>query len=217
MKAQAPGPIYVDVDDVLADATETLIGLARDMFAVEVSYPDLKSFDLGESFGLSEFERDQLLEAAHRSAVIESMTAIEGASEVLGDWWERGFEIAIVTGRPPSTLQATARWLDRAGIPHTRLLSIDKYGRQKAVSGATALESLRGSRFAFAIEDALTMARFLVEEVATPVLLFDRPWNRDVDTLALQTRARILRVGSWSEIAAQVDEAGALRGFPSLR
>ena len=193
--------IYVDVDDVLADATETLIGLASDMFATNVAYENLRSFDLGESFGLSEAQRDRLLDAAHEDRVVESMSVIEGAPQVISDWVARGFEIAIVTGRPPVTLGATARWLARAGIPYATLVSVDKYGRQSEVAGAITLESLRGSSFSFAIEDSLAMARFLVEEAGVPVLLFDRPWNRDENILGRDTRARIRRVGSWQEIS----------------
>ena len=108
----------------------------------------------------------------------------------------------MVTGRPPSTLEATARWLTLARIPHTTLLSVDKYGRQREVPDAVAPESLRGSCFSFAIEDSLAMARFLVEEAGTPVLLFDRPWNQNLEALDPRTRARIHRVDSWRQIAA---------------
>lgn len=194
-------PIYVDVDDVLADTTAALIRLVRELFAKEVSYEQCHSFDLGQSFGLSEAERDRLLDAAHDDDVIESMAAIEGAAEILGGWEARGDRVEIVTGRPPATIPATRRWLEREGMPHAALASVDKYGRQQHLPEAVPLEELAGRRFRIAVEDSISMTRFLVEATDTPVLLLDRPWNRDVRGLGRSVRARVERVHSWSEIA----------------
>ncbi len=197
-------PIYVDVDDVLADTTAALIEIARDLFARDVVYENCHSFDLGESFGLSPAERDRLLDAAHEDAVIESMHTIEGAAKTLAAWAGRGHDVQIVTGRPPSTMAATRRWLDRRQMPHRSLASIDKYGRQSHLADATPLDRLSAQRFEVAIEDSLMMARFLVEETETFVLLLDRPWNRDVSSLPPRVLARVRRVSSWSEIEAHV-------------
>ncbi len=194
-------PIYVDVDDVLADTAASLIRLVRELFAKDVSYEQCHSFDLGRSFGLSEAERDRLLDAAHDDEVIESMAAIEGAAEILGGWAARGERVEIVTGRPPATIPATRRWLEREGMPHAAVASVDKYGRQKHLAQAVPLEELATRRFRIAVEDSITMTQFLVETTDTPVLLLDRPWNRDVRGLDRRVRARVERVYSWSEIA----------------
>jgi len=194
-------PIYVDVDDVLADTTATLLVLARELFAKEVAYEECHSFDLGESFGLSDHERDRLLEAAHDDRVIESMRPIDGAADTLARWEALGHEVEIVTGRPPGTLRATGRWLRRHRMPHATLSSVDKYQRHAAAAEAVPLERLAARRFHVAIEDSASMAAFLVRETATPVLLLDRPWNRDVTALASSVRRHIRRVTSWAEIA----------------
>ena len=194
-------PIYVDVDDVLSDTTASLIGLARELFSKNVSYEHCRSFDLGESFGLSERERDRLLAAAHRDDVIESMRPIDGAAEILAAWAARGDRVEIVTGRPPATLPATRRWLSRMPMPHASLDSVDKYGRQADLPEAVPLDRLATSRFRVAVEDSLSMTRFLVEVTETPVLLLDRPWNRDVRGLAPSVRERVERVHSWPEVS----------------
>ena len=59
-----------------------------------------------------------------RDGVIESMVAIEGAAEILGGWAARGDRVEIVTGRPPATIPATRRWLEREGMPHAALASV---------------------------------------------------------------------------------------------
>lgn len=192
--------LYVDIDDVLADATAVLIDLARDLFAREVEYQDCHSFDLGESFGLSPAQRDLLLDAAHADAVVESMVAVEGASQILTAWEAKGHEVHIVTGRPPETLPATRRWLLRENMRHETLASVDKYGRQEHLPHAVPLSRLAERRFDVAIEDSVPMARYLVEEVGARVLLLDRPWNRDVSEVPRAARSRIQRVSSWTEI-----------------
>ncbi len=196
--------IYVDVDDVLADTTATLVGLVRELFAKRVTYEDCRSFDLGESFGLSEDERDRLLDAAHEDRVIEAMGAVPGAAETLAGWEARGHVVEIVTGRPPLTLAATGRWLERMRMPHATLESVDKYGRQVGLADATPLARFADRRYRVAIEDSLSMAAFLAGETGTPVLLLDRPWNRDERSLAPRARGRIRRVTSWVEIEAIV-------------
>lgn len=201
--------IYVDVDDVLADTTAALLALARDLFAKDVAYEDCHSFDLGESFGLSVHERDRLLDAAHTDPVIEAMAPVDGASRALAAWSRRGYRVEIVTGRPPETLAATRRWLRREGMAHDVLASVDKYGRQGHLAEAVPLERLSSRRYLVAVEDSLAMARFLVEEVDTTVLLLDRPWNRRVEEVGEDTRRRIHRVSSWAEIEARVAAASS--------
>lgn len=189
--------IYVDVDDVLADATATLIELARERFDRSVEFESCSSFDLGESFGLTPAERDELLDAAHEDRIVESMPAIEGAAPVLGDWESHGHEVHVVTGRPPSTLAATRRWLVQMEMPHASLASVDKYARQGHLPDAVPLERLADRHFQIAVEDSMSMARHLSEDLGVPVLLFDRPWNRSLP----ERGGRIRRVHSWTEIA----------------
>lgn len=194
--------IYVDVDDVLADATASLIVLARDLFGREVDYESCHSFDLGESFGLTPAQRDALLDAAHEDVAVESMRPVEGAAEILLAWQETGHEVHIVTGRPPSTLPATRRWLASMQMPHSSIASVDKYGRQAHLEEAVPLRALAERRFEVAIEDSLSMAGFLAEETGARVLLLDRPWNRDLSRIPAGTRRKVQRVVSWAEISS---------------
>jgi len=194
--------IYVDVDDVLADATASLIVLARELFGRDVDYESCHSFDLGESFGLTSAQRDVLLDAAHEDLALESMRPVDGAAAILAEWRDTGHEVHIVTGRPPSTLPATRRWLARMRMPHSTIASVDKYGRQAHLVDAVPLRALAQRRFEVAIEDSIPMAQFLAEETGARVLLLDRPWNRDLSRLPAATQTKVQRVVSWVEIAS---------------
>lgn len=197
--------IYVDVDDVLADTTEALVGLVHQLFDRRVTYDDCQSFDLGESFGLSEEERDRLLDAAHSDHVIEAMSVVPGAARTLEDWRSQSLAVHVVTGRPPQTLDATRRWLEREGLHHASLESVDKYGRQGGIDDAVPLADLSDRRYRVAVEDSLSMATFLAEVTRTPVLLMDRPWNRRLDDVPRRVRALLRRVYSWEEIRSLVE------------
>jgi uncharacterized HAD superfamily protein len=193
--------IYVDMDDVLCETCRGLITLLRDEFGNAVAYEDVHDFDLGNSFSLTPDELDAFLDRAHHPDVLAGLSLIAGAKETLEDWSNRGFDIAILTGRPPSARRATVEWLGRNTIPHDHLYFVDKYGRfgdEAGVDGALGLDDLAALRFRLAIEDSPTTAAFLADNGVAPVVLLDRPWNRK------EKRASITRVGGWEELAGMV-------------
>ena len=54
-------------------------------------------------------------------------------------------------------------------------------------------------RFRFAVEDSWDMALFLAEDMALPVALLDRPWNRAPGALGTPSPL-IERFSAWPEI-----------------
>ena len=63
------------------------------------------------------------------------------------------------------------------------------------------LGKLRRKRFDLAVEDSPEMVTFLVREMAIPVVLLDRPWNRHA--FAGSDSARVIRCHGWKQIAAR--------------
>ena len=88
-------PIYVDIDDVLADTAGALIDLAESAFGKTVAFNDLKSFDLKVSFDLTQEEYEYFLNLAHEpdkilglspyTEAIGAVQAIEEAGLVPGE------------------------------------------------------------------------------------------------------------------------------------
>lgn len=189
--------VYIDVDDVLAETTRALAGLAHAHFGRTVAFDDMTSFDLARSLGLDAREYVQLMAAAHEDAFLLDLAPIPGAPVAVSAWHAAGAEISVVTGRPPHSRAATEQWLARAGVPYHGLELVDKYGRYAAESG-TPKEDLARRDYTFVIEDSLEMAEFFVAHTETTVLLMDRPWNRDQS----DTHARLLRVHDWQTISA---------------
>ena len=182
-----PEQIYVDFDDVLSETGRAFVTVLEREFGRTVAFEDIVSFDLGRSLDLNPDELAEFFVAAHRDEVLDRVEPMAGALEVLNSWVRGGYEISIVTGRPPSTEEASRRWLDRHRVPFHSLTFVDKYPRDihpgAGVSETTepvSLETLAARRFSFAVEDSMKMARFLAETVGVEVCLIDRPWNREL-------------------------------------
>lgn len=197
--------IYLDVDDVLAETTRAMAGLARARFGKRVAFEDMTVFDLAHSLGLDTDEHARFMEAVHEETFLLELAPMQGAADTTVGWHAAGAEISVVTGRPPDTWSVTARWLGRAGVPYHRLEVVDKYGRYGAHAADRA--RLLGRGYELVVEDSAEMAGLLVAETDAVVLLVDRPWNR----AHAVAHPRIRRVHDWRGIAR---ESAAL--FPAL-
>ena len=206
MTGRAPLPIYLDLDDVLAETTRGLVALLHARHGRRVPFEALHSFDLRVSFGLSDREHDAFLDAAHQAPFLDGLSALPGAAPVLEHWNARGHALHVVTGRPPHALEVSRRWLRGQGLRHDVLASVDKYGRHDGAAGSRPLEEFARERYALAVEDSLEMARFLALRTGTRVALMDRPWNRHDRWLPPAARARITRVYGWDEIFSRFPE-----------
>jgi uncharacterized HAD superfamily protein len=186
--------IYVDIDDVLCHTALALTRVLEEHFGRRVSFEEVKWFDLARSFGLSSADHERLMSLAHESSVLRSYEPVAGAREVLASWSERGYDVALCTGRPASTAGPTCDWLAEHRMPYGAIYFVDKYGRARD-GGSLSLEDVAAMEFALAVEDSHEMATFLARAAGVPVALVDRPWNRAA------THERIVRCSSWPEIA----------------
>src|SRR5919199_998158 len=98
-------------------------------FGKAIGFEQLFSFDLGESCALAPQELAGLLRIVHHPEELMRLEPVEGAAEALREWAAAGYEIAVVTGRPPFTYEASVAWLARHHIPYRDFTVVDKYGR----------------------------------------------------------------------------------------
>ncbi len=191
--------IYVDFDDVLCETARDLTRLLKEMFGRSVEYDGIRTFDLGVSFDLGPEDLARFMEAAHKPDNLARIAPTEGAREVLEAWNAAGLEVCVVTGRPPSSREASQAWLERHAIPCSRLIFVDKYHRAAPASGAMTLDELAEMEFIFAVDDAPAMLDVLAARMSMPIVVFDRPWNQGSPAAPARGR-RVLRCGSWEEI-----------------
>jgi len=189
-------PIYVDIDDVLADTSRCLIKIAEKEFRKKVPFEALTSFDLKVSFDLTHDEYEHFLEMAHQPDEILNIAPVPDAIKALRQWMASGYEISIVTGRPTTTYETTMEWLAAHNVPHDHFFMVNKYARPGMdESIALSMQSLSEMAFHFAIEDSYDMAVYLAVKMDTQVLLYDRPWNRGPGL-----NGKIKRFRNWNEL-----------------
>ncbi|MET0500395.1 MAG: bifunctional metallophosphatase/5'-nucleotidase [Candidatus Binatia bacterium] len=191
------GTIYIDMDDVLCETARGCVAIIEREFGKRMSYERLTDFNLGEACGLDPEETAELYRIVHHPDELLKLEPIEGAVQTIRRWIAAGYEIAIVTGRPPVTSEPSLAWLAQEGVPYHSFTVVDKYGRFSADNKtAVTLLELARRRFCFAVEDSPIMAAYLAERMGVPVKLFDRPWNRKA-----VEHPRITRVHHWDDIA----------------
>ena len=189
-------PIYVDLDDVLAETTQAFSKLLKREYGREVGLEQITSFNFQEAFGLNQEEFEYFFELIHRPEEILRFEPVDGAIEVLTRWADRGYEIAIVTGRLTSTYESSLDWLLMHEFPYDSFIMVDKYSRPETDPRiAVSLNDLSSMKFGLAVEDSLAMAEFLSQTMDTRVALFDRPWNR-----GHLLNGKIKRCSGWEQI-----------------
>jgi len=188
--------IYIDCDDVLAESTLSYIDLIHREFGIERKFEELTSFDLRESFGLTQQQFDHFFQLVHTRAEVLKFEPLPGSIEVLNEWRNQGVKVAIVTGRITAAYDSTLEWLAIRKVPYDSFTIVDKYNRPEMdMSIAKSLDHLKKQQYSFAIEDSLTMSKFLAQEMNLNVALVNRPWNYDNNL-----DKRIIRVNTWNDI-----------------
>ncbi len=193
---QASKDIYVDMDDVLCETARRFLVVIEREFGKQITYERLTDFDFETSCGLTAAERAKLYQQIHYADEILAIEPIAEAIDVLNHWVSAGYQIAIVTGRPPDTYASSIEWLARFQVPYHSFTVVDKYGRFETENTAgLTLGELATKKFCWAVEDSLPMAKFLAATMNLTVALLDRPWNQDA-----VEHANIKRYRSWKEL-----------------
>lgn len=189
-------PIYVDLDDVLSDTTQSFINILRREFNKSVNFEDIFSFDLKVSFNLTDSEYEHFFHRAHQPDAIMQFSPIEGAIEVLDKWTRLGYHVSIVTGRLTTAHDASLDWLAKHKVPYHSFTMVDKYSRKNIDRNmAISMEAFSEMKFCLAVEDSAAMAQHLSQQMGIPVALIDRPWNRTA-----KLNHNIQRYASWFDI-----------------
>jgi FMN phosphatase YigB (HAD superfamily) len=119
--------IALDIDSTLHHYWDLLDEVSRRRYGVELPYAEQRAW------GIAQLEHDQLVAAVHETHSDENIESAEpypGAVETVRDWHARGHWIHVTSHRAGPTRVATARWLERIGMPYHDLhCSYDKVTR----------------------------------------------------------------------------------------
>lgn len=188
--------IFIDIDDVIAKTSASVLDLAKELFNKDLKHEDLVSFDLEKTLNLSSSEMDVFFKELHNEDLLINTPLISDAKISLEKIKEMGYIIYLITGRLPSTYGVTKKWLKKNEIYYDYLYFADKYSRypeKKNESHILSMDKLSEINFTLAVEDSLIMARWFSKR-KTKVALLDNPWNRE------KTGESIKRCHNWNEV-----------------
>ena len=141
----------------LCETARAFTGIAERLFGKKVPYEEVRFFNLQDSFKLTDDEYKQLMIEGHLPEVLLSFEETPGASKVINEWIDKGYEVDIITGRPYSTYEVSKQWLDEHGLERVNLFFLNKYGRDlfyKKNDYNLELDDFYKMKFDYAIEDS---------------------------------------------------------------
>ncbi len=182
MQGKRTMKIYVDFDDCICETARNFSALAVEMFDIHVPYEEMRYFELDKVFNLTAEQYDQFMVKGHDPEVLLSYAETPGASDVINEWISLGHDVSIITGRPFSVFEPSRQWLDNHGLKNVRLYCLNKYGRDNFIYSnySLELEDYYKMEFDFAVEDSPKAFKFFEHLPNLKVLVYDRPWNRDI-------------------------------------
>ena len=157
--------IAVDIDSTLHHYWDQLAAIAKRRFGVDLSYDDQHTWTIAR---LRPEQLHVCVAESHYEKHVLAAEPYPGAVEAIRGWHEAGHFIHVTSHRTTDAHDATARWLDRIGLPHDELYcSWDKVARCREI----AIDVL--------IDDSpVTLMKASEAGITTATIL--HPWNRDI-------------------------------------
>lgn len=193
--------IGIDVDDVTADSTSGLgpwlrqRGFSESSIGLVLQQRTDRSLPLPVGLDLFAFYSDP--EACENFLPVKD--AVNGIVQLIAD----GHEVVFITHRPPSTDQATRRWLERwglvSGLAEPRVVFADRTSGHK-----------QGHNLDVLVDDKMNNLVSVVSEGGYGIL-FDQPWNRHARLYPQPKHARrIFRAASWWHVGSLISRLDGL-------
>jgi len=110
--------IALDIDSTLHHYWDLLQRVARERYGVDLPYEEQRDW------GITALERDAIVhcvEETHSDQNVEQAEPYPGAVETVRRWHDEGHWIHITSHRREAAAPATARWLERIGLPYDDL------------------------------------------------------------------------------------------------
>jgi beta-phosphoglucomutase-like phosphatase (HAD superfamily) len=157
--------IAIDIDSTLHHYWDALAAAARRRFGVSLPYEHQVTWSIDR---LRPEQLRACIAETHSEAVVLAAEPYPGAVEVVRRWHEAGHWIHITSHRATVAHDATARWLDRIGLPYHDLhCSYDKISRAREL-GIDVLVDDSPVNLAHAMEAGMIGATIV------------HPWNREL-------------------------------------
>lgn len=194
--------IGIDLDDVLADSLPHYLRAFNKRFGLEVELAD-GAWRIADRFPhIPRQEADDFFTELIDDGFFSSRSLMPYAKEAVETLTDDGHYLYIITGRTPRDERITMDWLTRVGVLSHFEAVMHRTREPVGHHKSSAASELQLDLF---IEDELAVA-LAVSETATPVLLFDQPWNQG------PLPDNVHRIGSWGEALTRIAELNGGNG-----
>jgi len=157
--------VAIDIDSTLHHYWDQLSDAARRRFGIALPYDEQITWQITL---LRPEQVRACVEETHSEARVLAAEPYPGAVEVVRRWHAAGHFIQITSHRAQGSHAATARWLERIGLPYDELYcSYDKLGRCRELGIEVLIDDSPVN-----LEEALD-AGMVAATIA-------HPWNRDL-------------------------------------
>jgi uncharacterized protein len=177
--------IALDIDSTLHPYWDQLERVAQRRYGIALPY------DRQLTWGITALAADELAACVAETHEAEHVLAAEpypGAVEAVARWHAAGHFVHITSHRTTAAHEATARWLERIGLPHDDLhCSYDKVARCLELEIDLLID-----------DSPINLVRARAVGIVPATLR--HPWNAE-----LCDREGILCGRNWHELAALVD------------
>ncbi len=184
--------IGIDIDNVIADTTESYISKFNEYFGISIKYEDITDFyHLEKLTNIPKQRVDLFIEKTFdQDEFVTKIPPVSSASEYIQSWIKRGVVLYFISARPKSIKKVTKRWLLKHGFwgKGAKLYTFDTDKNYTDIEYKTGI--VQYEKIDIFIEDKKDIA----EAMSVPVLLIDRPWNRG------ELPEHLKRVYTWDDI-----------------
>lgn len=190
--------IAVDADEILAAFLEHFLIYHNLKYKTSLKKEDVLSFKLEELFNIEEADVLIRMNEYYESGEVLRIGVVEGAAEGVENLLRKGYELQIITARPPFYREATVEWVGKHFPDKFKQIHFAFNPFNKNSEKLTKAEICHQIGAKVLIDDNLINALDCAENGIT-VYLMDATWNQTEDL-----PENVIRVKSWKEIVERL-------------
>jgi uncharacterized HAD superfamily protein len=183
----------IDFDNVIVDSHAVNITRINKLFNLKLIAGDVTTTFYTDLVNKPRSEESQLLQTLNQQLSIKQRPPIDGVSAVTQMLFSEGHKLNIISARPEDETELVSTYCKELNIPFENIYCVDAlyegHDKKSKLCMELGLEMLVDDQLAY-LESCLDML----------ALLFNRPWNKHLDT-----PKHVHRVQSWFELKEVID------------
>lgn len=185
--------IGIDIDNVTFDTVTPMLQKLNALYGTEFELEDVDYYSLEKSLGL---DIDAVLKVVEEITAMSEVPIMPGAKQVLG-WLQLVCSpLYFISDRPTRHYSSTYNQLGKVGLSDNVMILTNRIENKTLRTKAHYVNALGIDVF---IDDKPGLILSLLEETDCHVIVFERPWNREMK-LPAQYHGRIDFMHHWGEL-----------------